>query len=516
MNPSKILEISEVPGEAGLFVLGALDRRLTLTAQQIRALNLAFALRSTATASETIGVIGAGIGGLTLASALVRGGHKVVILERTHDILPLYTGATHRWIHPRALDWPGYESFGESAGLPIFNWLAADAGIVTRRWREEWRAIASHFGGRLNPILRTSDVDVQSSGDGFEVSWNQPSTPGKHTSVDRVVLCVGYGTDKPAGELAPLCDSYWTPEALHRPLDGIEVLVSGIGDGGLTDLFRATLEDFSPDGYLAAVFEPHLTPQIYDRLRDVESDLHESGRKVRQMVEFYEHLRLEPVIEQLSSRLRHDTRVTLNGQSAEMFLPAASALNRLILSQLRHVPNAFSYSRGMVESPANNRDGSWTIHIGGRPRKFDRIVIRHGPHSELSRSFPRHAQGIDKLRGELSRAYRDDPLRTPQWPQGFFDFRDEDLKLERVINRSTSHVQPPDRGEPYDGGPLFLQFDDVFVELPAVAISSLVFIDKAGRQRHLKYSPVTRRRLRRMADLPENANIYRSSRPDDI
>ena len=510
MTPDEILNLCEVPGYSRLYVLGALDDRLTLRSQQVRALNLAYALREKYPPTMSVAIIGAGIGGVTLASGLALGGFGITIFERSTKSLQLYADASHRWLHPRAFDWPQPESLSEDARLPLYNWLAGDAAIVTKRWRNEWDEVRRYFESTLAFVPRAKDIGIAQPSDNLEISWNEPTNPGRSASFDVVVLCVGYGTDQPSGEFAQVNHSYWDPDVLDREMDGTEVrevLISGTGDGGLLDLFRARLRDFSPARYLAEVIGPNITAPVTDELLKIALSASPDEDVAR-----LEGLKVDSIVAALRERLRDDTSAILNGRSLSMFSSNASVLNRFMLSQLRLVPYAFTYVRGALSSPVF--DGpKVAVKIDGKSRSFHRVVVRHGPMSELERSFPVISGKVVQLRALIQRLYALDPLRDQHWDVDYFDPLGAISQLAEQVRRRTDAIQPADRGERYSGGRLFLDYDPDFVEIPPAKIYLALFQDSSGTTRHLKYSPVTRRLIRGEGDLPDGAKIYKPRQP---
>src|SRR5262245_37796967 len=123
-EPKDVLERLAVPGYPGVYSLGCMERRVTIYAQQVRSLNLAWALKAAGTGTDKMRavVVGAGAAGLTAALALNRVGARVTILERNEVILPRFRANTQRHLHPHAYDWPRPGSTEPIAQLPLMNW----------------------------------------------------------------------------------------------------------------------------------------------------------------------------------------------------------------------------------------------------------------------------------------------------------------------------------------------------------------------------------------------------------
>jgi hypothetical protein len=68
--------------------------------------------------------------------------------------------------------------------------------------------------------------------------------PFDQTEYDCVIVCVGFGKEKPFGGVR--VPTYWENDSLHQIdfVDGQHILVSGTGDGGLVELMRLMIVDF--------------------------------------------------------------------------------------------------------------------------------------------------------------------------------------------------------------------------------------------------------------------------------
>src|SRR5260221_7192171 len=86
-----------------VYLLGSLERGLTVYSQQLRAHNLAWALSKERRDLRQVAVVGAGISGLTLTTALLSllPGTKVTLIERFWDICAFQQGCENRWLHPQ-------------------------------------------------------------------------------------------------------------------------------------------------------------------------------------------------------------------------------------------------------------------------------------------------------------------------------------------------------------------------------------------------------------------------------
>ncbi len=142
-----IIETYRVAG-GPLFVVGTFDKGVTVLSQQIRALNLVWALTESELVAvpKKIAIVGGGFSSLTVAAGLLKKevGAEITIFEERDTLLPLQQGSDSRWLHPHIYDWPGDGSEAPVAMLPVLNWTAARASDVVVQILTEWKNISAH------------------------------------------------------------------------------------------------------------------------------------------------------------------------------------------------------------------------------------------------------------------------------------------------------------------------------------------------------------------------------------
>lgn len=378
-----------VPNEPDFYVLGAFDRRVTIYSQQVRALNLIHDLRrrEKIPPDSRIAVIGGGIAGLTAAVAAARVGCKVTLLERGEDVLPLLSGTSTRWIHPHIYDWPAVGSEHDDAGLPVLDWSAGMADDVGKKLRAEFKAEAA----RLEILVRTA-VDEVVCPELREdrphlLRWKSDEDPFGRGKFDKIIFAVGFGAERSFGDVQAV--PYWSADDLQT-LRSVKhsILISGCGDGGLTDFIRCSLLHFKHDElkeWLALV-----PADARARLLAVDDQASDKppAKQPDYIADWYDRIKTPELDAALKARLRHDTVITLNGQGITPMTLDASILNRLLAWRLLNMKNA-KYHSGPLEQvklrPATNK---YRAKIGTKMLDFDRVVIRHGPVPALQTDFP--------------------------------------------------------------------------------------------------------------------------------
>ena len=155
LTPYDIIEGARVPGSPGLYVVGCYDSRITFYSQQVRALELAYALREQQhlASNARIAVIGGGAGGVTLAAALALTANvNVVLFERADVLLPLQRGSTRRRIDPHIYDWPRDDADHEFAELPLLDWRAGPASDVRDAVVSEFNEVVDKVTPRIEVL----------------------------------------------------------------------------------------------------------------------------------------------------------------------------------------------------------------------------------------------------------------------------------------------------------------------------------------------------------------------------
>ncbi len=410
-----VLEGTEVAGWNAVYLLGCIDHRVTLYSQHVRALNLAAALVASQRVrpGQTVLVVGAGAGGLTCAAGLHRLGVKVTVLERANEIMPLFRQGANRWMHPRVYDWPLDEWETSRAQLPVLDWGHALVGDVRRELLEGW----AEFDGAEGMEVRTGVASValgDASAPARTVTWS----PKGRMRPAATILAVGFGLETSEH---PEEKSYWENDDIDNdPMDGTtrRWLVSGCGDGGLTDLLRLRIKDFRHDQMLQRFTEDPRMGDIRAEIRRIENNPATQDQS-HLLHEAYEGLRAPWVIERMKECLQHRNTVVLASATADFLNRGASALNRFLAAQLYHA-DGFELRRARVESVIRE-GGSYVVQFGdGGCERFDRVVRRHGPTPALA-TFAEVNTSVDADRAQR-RTKRTvfDGTRTPLWEAAAF------------------------------------------------------------------------------------------------
>jgi hypothetical protein len=240
LYPHEFLAEMLVPGYENVHVLGCFARYATIYSQQVRAINLVDALCRTGRLAKgtRVDVVGGSTAGLTAALAAAARGASVRVFEKEAHLFPIQRNPGKRFLHPHIYDWPLGELFEGSAGLPILNWEANHADQVIAALEEGWTQACARIKPRPVVEMGTELVDLRMNGSKPVLHF-----PAAQVETDVAILAIGFGAEVERPDL----QRYWQSDPIDSTSIGSRVLVSGAGDGALTDVMRLCIQDFKHD-----------------------------------------------------------------------------------------------------------------------------------------------------------------------------------------------------------------------------------------------------------------------------
>jgi hypothetical protein len=404
----------------GIFVLGSFEKGLTVRSQQVRAHNLAWALREQGLAQNRknrVAIVGGGIAALTLAAGLAAtcDGIEISIFEKRAHLCPFQLGCDTRWLHPRLYEWPQQGSRAPSSQLPIFNWQAGRASDVAHsilRWFERGKAALQ--GDPLEIYLSVEHLVIDAKTRNIEwIGRNSVRTnfsskvEGQRRQFDVIVLATGFGVEDLAGDSAT--PSYWRNESYGQPiLDGMSHVygISGYGDGALIDLARLTIDRYRQDRIITELFGDD---ESVDRKIADEINRMGVGDNIHDLLYDLESTHFAGKVDLIRSRLRTDTRVGIylggkdnkNKSFRDVFTGKVSFVNRLLF---------YCLFRSGAFVPIFDDLEKWASSNGVAN---ERRIIRHGTNAEehVSKIFSESTSLKAGIAGLIqSQAQRPDPI----------------------------------------------------------------------------------------------------------
>ncbi|WFU81276.1 FAD/NAD(P)-binding protein [Bradyrhizobium sp. CIAT3101] len=422
-----------------LYSIGTYDSGVTVLSQQIRALNLVWALVESEAINcsenlekKKIAIVGGGFAGLTFAAGLLEKNvnAEIFLFEERDTLLPLQQGSDSRWLHPHIYNWPREGSQVGAAMLPVMNWTAARASDVVVQVLTEWTRLAKDKSNiHLYCNARHLHIDEHHTGIGqFHIEWigelrdvdgtaktnHRGATEGRSADFDIVVLAVGFGVETGSS-------SYWRNEtfaqpSLHHPRRNY--LVSGQGDGAMIDVLRLCISQYRQDRILEELFAGKSA--LVERLKHLET--RHQDLNYRDLFNDFEALQAacvgeyDELLNQLRNRLRRDTAVILHllvEKFAQLFEPATARIsfqNKLLIYLLYRCG-------GFVPTTADEDQLRAEHGIDD-----DRYVKRHGvkPEQQLRRLLSERLRaGLPTTAVALAQHKQSD---VPHWEGGYFGY----------------------------------------------------------------------------------------------
>ena len=399
----ELIRWMEVPQHQGVYALGNFGRQVTFASQQTRAFNLIWALfRANRLATgQRVGVVGAGLAGMTAAVAALAKGCEVHLYEQASQTCPIQRGNDIRFIHPNILRWPDPVSETTQTDFPLLNWTAANVRGVIKQLDIQWGTHESNpqlkrfFNYKLNRVFVAKDkngplrpwlsanrqVDGPAGGD--------PQPGFVEEPYDAVVLAVGFGEERPLAGVPFL--SYWENDSLHQETGRGRraILVSGCGDGGLIDALRLRLRNFDHADFVHRFLRVAQADSLIQQLNLIERDLRPHAGapdiSLRLQSRYAAVLIPDDVRNYFVREKRMDTAVTLNGPDAGPLSFKASLLNRFAAFLAMRYADLHYLSGYVTAEPEAGRFKVVVTRNGAGPEtyRFDGVIIRHGPRSAI-------------------------------------------------------------------------------------------------------------------------------------
>jgi len=384
------------------YIIGIFQDGITVYKQQIRTLNIFHALYKTKLKpfandkNYQIGIIGAGVAGLTFAAAALEAGFRVLLYEKTSVYLHMQFGCDIRKIHPNLYEWPDKNYINPYAELPLLDWKHDSASNVVKQIIRGWEKIktaatASDLKGvkTFEKFMSCEKIEVKRALHKGKLKYGV-SHKGEESATnfcDLLIYATGYGVESGVDSKANT-PSYWRNDYyaqidMHK--EAPRYIISGVGDGGLIDLFRLKIFDFSYEVILDIIENPEGYTDLYPKLVEAKeqiqmmadppariyytlfSDIHE---------DFYRY-----IYEGLKSRdLIRSTKIILNSSKDDfaetLDYKRVSFLHAFLMFVLMHYQSKIGL---------DYVGGKLTWNAAGKPeipgfniKEKDAIIVRHG------------------------------------------------------------------------------------------------------------------------------------------
>lgn len=378
-----------------VFVVGCFETRVTLLAQQVRAINLVDALLSTRGLirdNGRVAIIGAGAAGITASVAFAKaapGLSAIHVYERQGEWLHLQANSD-RFLHPHLYDWPRSHAIKRDAGLPIMNWKADKASNVAIRLKAYYDSACIGSAVELLPNKTVTKVDPFPEG-GCRVDVEDIGSIHSE-KYDVAILCIGFGYEKFLGGEN---ESYWNPskfaKSILRPGGPHSVFVSGNGDGGLVDFMMAVYNKKNHKEICDFVTSYKGLRKVSQRLLKIEEQAWVNGPSIDLYANY--QAQLLPILPtnmllDVEPLLRKNVRVSLHTNYKTLFKRETAILNRFgaflaieadANARTKRIRLCVHKEFPSVDVPPK----SGVVQIGGEvPHTPDFRILRLGPDGE--------------------------------------------------------------------------------------------------------------------------------------
>jgi hypothetical protein len=418
MTSEEIIAAAKVPNTKSIFVLGCLESRVTVYAQQVRALNLVDAIiqKGLVRRNGSVAIIGGGAAGITAATALALAMpdlRAIDVYEQKNDLLHLQLNSPDRYLHPHIYDWPNDGSLSAEAGLPILNWSAGSAGEVAAQILASFEVIRVHARTIQTKSAHQVERVVAAPFEGCRVFVT--GDPRGGVFYDIAILSVGFGYERLITEKNR---SYWDPHQLSGPIRKDEathhILVSGNGDGGLADFITAVFQGVSHREIFELITRYPGIDSVARVLREVEERAWSDDEQAVDIYEQYnEHvLTVLPhnLLLEVAEKLRPSVAVLFHTRDKHLFRRNTAVINRFaaflaITADKNRLRNAITVVR-KAEFACDPMDALVEFDSGEKIEPSFRF-LRFGADTTKNLSpFAEHVGPLRALRGDLPTGYR--------------------------------------------------------------------------------------------------------------
>lgn len=402
-----IIESMSLSTMPSVFFPGSFMNRSSFASQQVRVFNLTWAITETeaAGADDSVAVIGAGLAGISIATALQRKGFNVQLFEAKDDFLWLQQDCAIRYINPSINFWHE-EKLRSETMLPCLNWKAGSADKVILDVRTQFER---EIMPNLPKIRLSSELTKINTRNGkVELCFNGMD---EHEEFDVVFVTTGFGVE--SSVTGTIGGSYWgnnevAPRGLPTPQ---RYFVSGVGDGGLIEVLRLAYRSFGFGLLTFRIAQEIDKRQIRNNIESVERTarsipcLRKQSEYVRKS--YQKALVTEKIASMMQRNLRPSSMIYLIDKDRVAFSTRTAPIHRFMLAQavkLGYVQIVHGeleeHSSGVPSINYPDYDGETGDEViladKQQPLPGDSVIARHGTKSPLS--FLLEEEEINEIR----------------------------------------------------------------------------------------------------------------------
>lgn len=376
--------------EEKIYLLFPAGRRITVYAQQVRALTLVEALRETEWMPkvQSVAIVGGGISGITAAMALyvakLRETLTVTIFESRDRLVPLQASCRDKVLAPHIIDWPQKGADEPHADLPVLEWTSAMAGeVATDLQRQFERA-------EMDVRLLAKVTGISTNAQGVEIAFEQNGVPSRE-NFEVVIVAAGFGLEEQPAKIQTHTPSYWRvirDQQVDLTEDSAKkILISGLGDGGLIDFVLFSCPALSHERLCRDLMDSIDVRELIADLEEIEAKVWEDPPTIDDIGSVYQTLRLDKIARELIlPALVRNKAFTLLTRGPGELARSAAPLNRLAAATVIHAIRTSTDRGTTVEIVTEatllreEADHTYVYERAGKEvsRQFDLAIVRHG------------------------------------------------------------------------------------------------------------------------------------------
>lgn len=430
--------------EKGQYLIGVFEPTITFYKQQVRTINIFYALlkEKEIKKGDKIAVLGGGIAGLTFASLAIKCGIYVHHYEQNSNFLHMQLGCDSRIIHPNVFDWPISE-LQSNSDLPVLSWDYGTADYVCRQVLAEFNKIKLQHITYYDERLRSTIVSISNSGTSNAVTYTQLyNSQQKSQQVEfykTVIVATGYGVEK--GVPGGATTSYWRNDKLSQSVLTADnkIPISGTGDGAFSDLLRAKIVNSNILDLFKTLSDDKIYYKILPKLEKIREEW--KDKTVQRKPEWlYKKLKsIIPVEDSMRIAQKFEftkATVTLFGLQSNfsqvLNLDKMSFINA-VLGFILFESNSFLYQEG--EYKLDKKKEGYKLKGQRAPNLF---IARHGTEltEQLKQFFtPDQWEPLEKKQGER----KNEPMKR-LWDSSYFEKHYVTPKAPTIYRNQVSNM----------------------------------------------------------------------------
>ena len=311
------------------------------------------------------------------------------------------------------------------------------------RLRPSLANLSVKFGHKLSGITRT--------GNGWRLSL-EANGASEDRLYAHVILAMGSWDELPCGAAKP--EDYWRPGSVGTPATepeaGVTYIVSGNGDGALTEILALLIEQFEHVTFtrrFLSFFGGDDLRTAAEQVFECASPNHDMEKDLQ--AKLLPMLTLHGVIDELRGSLRKDRAITLNSNGPLLAADRAAQLNQCMVFAVLQaaeveglvVKRTSGFVTGVVGTVGAMQLSG--IAASGKPVNdvYKHVIVRHGP--DLARRYEPAQDLLKAYKAYILPFLASNPAvaAPPVLPVDCFEVLSQRLRIEKTADHASKPHQ---------------------------------------------------------------------------